>query len=200
MKSVPTRPWDCVCPRRSTRRFLDRGPGPLSRSAYEGLSSRRVQKAEGLSPTKDHRIFLSNALAGWEVGLRFPAEQESRCIFCPACCSDASKRKAPLLLRSPKAIHDKKSRREQAKPSHLAPTPCEPALIHKPVALAWRQRPSSFPAGLGLPQPRLRAFVNKSPPDLLPLHNFARSFERLKTNLKHEKCYLCPEPRVLPMS
>ena len=29
-------------------------------------------------------------------------------------------------------------------------------LLHKPVALTWRQRPSCVPAGLGLPQPRLR--------------------------------------------
>ena len=37
-------------------------------------------------------------------------------------------------------------------------------LVHKPVALAGPQRPSSFPSGLGLPLPRLPAFVNKPTP------------------------------------
>ena len=35
-------------------------------------------------------------------------------------------------------------------------------LVHKPVALAWRQRRSSLPPGLRLPQPRPAwAFMNK---------------------------------------
>jgi hypothetical protein len=53
-------------------------------------------------------------------------------------------------------------------------------LIHKPVALAGRQRRSSVPAGLRLPQPRpIGAFVNK------PYH-FSNSYLiSLLLNLTH---------------
>jgi hypothetical protein len=59
-------------------------------------------------------------------------------------------------------------------------------LIHKPVALAGRQRRSSVPAGLRLPQPRpIGAFVNK------PYH-FSNSYLiSLLLNLTHTTIMTC---------
>jgi hypothetical protein len=52
-------------------------------------------------------------------------------------------------------------------PFSKRPESARTRLVHKPVALAGRQRPSSFPSGLGLPLPRLPAFVNKPTPGVL---------------------------------
>ena len=43
-------------------------------------------------------------------------------------------------------------------------------LVHKPVALSWRQRRSFFPAGLRLPQPRPAGVYEQASPffQLLP--------------------------------
>jgi putative transposase len=55
-------------------------PGTPEHIDYEGLSSRRVQN-RGTIAYEGHRIFLSNALAGWEVGLRPKADGDLDVFF-----------------------------------------------------------------------------------------------------------------------
>lgn len=49
----------------STRKY----PGSLEELLYEEMASRRVNQ-QGLIPWKDHSLFLSQSLTGWDVGLK----------------------------------------------------------------------------------------------------------------------------------
>ena len=48
--------------------------GTPEQISYRGMATRRVKKA-GAICYEDQRVFISHALAGWDLGLRYRSEQ-----------------------------------------------------------------------------------------------------------------------------
>lgn len=80
MKSDRIRPSECECPQSSTNPPCARGKEPLSRSAIRAWPRRRVKTA-GAICYEHRRIFISQALAGWDVGLRYHSEERMEVYF-----------------------------------------------------------------------------------------------------------------------
>ena len=54
--------------------------GTPAQISYVGMATRRVKKA-GAICYQDQRIFISQALAGWDLGLRYRSEQVLEVYF-----------------------------------------------------------------------------------------------------------------------
>ena len=54
--------------------------GTSEQISYPGMATRRVKKA-GAICYEDQRIFISQALAGWDVGLRYRTEEVIELYF-----------------------------------------------------------------------------------------------------------------------
>jgi hypothetical protein len=90
---------------------VGRAPAQIS---YPGMATRRVKKA-GAICYEDQRIFISQALAGWDSGLRYRSEQVMEVYFAQLLLGVLETPTAAFIRISQTQSSTKRMLREQGK-------------------------------------------------------------------------------------
>jgi hypothetical protein len=137
--------------------------GPPEQVSYPGMATRRVKKA-GAICYEDQRVFISQALAGWDLGLRFCREQMLEVYFAQFVLGVLETPTAALVPITAMQSTTKSMLGEQRKNFKSSRRPKANSTAYssgsrQAAAGLWleRQRGSSVPLGPRLPQPRLRS-------------------------------------------